>query len=404
LDTNPKNIKEFDGVSEGSAQEPESEAPPLGSDRRVTASWPPSSKQLGTSSPRTVEIRNPSGVTSFGSGGCDATSTYGSFDSTVTDFDYLTCPGAQAEMSSEYMAAVRRFHHGNCEGLSVDEPSSERGPVLEPASSVGASFGVLPHAQLHGVGAFTGRTGLPQGNGAAPHCQVQVAQYEFLAAQLMAQAYQAKANALRMQGGGANDAPTPNPASTAFMQEPFSMQATAQASQGPSSFSPLQEQRPPVEKKRSVSKFASNKDSARTTIMLRNLPNDYTRDMVLELLDEQGFVQCYNFIYLPMDMKRKAGLGYAFINMVSPSDAARAFGVLQGFSEWKKFSSSKVLEVAWGDPLQGLQAHVDRYKNSPVMHPDVPDEFRPMLFKDGKRIDFPPPTRKIREPRIDFRG
>merc|ERR1712151_1480168 len=86
--------------------------------------------------------------------------------------------------------------------------------------------------------------------------------------------------------------------------------------------------------------------------------------------------------------------------MVSPSDAERAFVVLQGFNEWKKFSSSKVLEGAWGDPLQGLQPHVDRYKNSPVMHADVPDEFRPLLFKDGVRIDFPPPTRKLRAARV----
>jgi len=104
-----------------------------------------------------------------------------------------------------------------------------------------------------------------------------------------------------------------------------------------------------------------------------------------------------------MDLKRRAGLGYAFVNMVTPTEAQRAFCGLKGFSEWKIFSSSKVMDICWSDPLQGLDAHVHRYRNSPVMHDSVADEYRPMLFKDGVRIEFPPPTRRIREPRVDFR-
>merc|ERR1712060_314189 len=141
-------------------------------------------------------------------------------------------------------------------------------------------------------------------------------------------------------------------------------------------------------------------ESERTTVMLRNLPNDYTRDMLLELLDEHGFKKEYDFVYLPMDFKRKAGLGYGFVNMVTNEVATRAFDTLQGFSGWERLCSAKVLEVAWGHPLQGLAPHVERYRNSPVMHEDVPDEFRPLLFKNGERIAFPPPTRKLRAPRV----
>merc|ERR1740123_2226645 len=47
-------------------------------------------------------------------------------------------------------------------------------------------------------------------------------------------------------------------------------------------------------------------DGERTTVMLRNLPNDYTRDMLLALLDKEGFQGKYNFVYLPMDFKRMA--------------------------------------------------------------------------------------------------
>merc|ERR1712232_681067 len=130
---------------------------------------------------------------------------------------------------------------------------------------------------------------------------------------------------------------------------------------------------------------------------MRNLPNDITREMLLELLDTHGFRGSYNFVYLPVDFKRRAGLGYAFVNMTNHANAQQAFATLQGFSAWA-FSSSKVLEVAWGEPLQGLQAHVDRYRNSPVMHADVPDSFRPMLFQNGVSVPFPAPTKPIQRP------
>eukprot|EP00929_Paragymnodinium_shiwhaense_P026088 TRINITY_DN15588_c0_g2_i3.p1 TRINITY_DN15588_c0_g2~~TRINITY_DN15588_c0_g2_i3.p1 ORF type:complete len:296 (-),score=38.04 TRINITY_DN15588_c0_g2_i3:64-951(-) len=81
-----------------------------------------------------------------------------------------------------------------------------------------------------------------------------------------------------------------------------------------------------------------------TTIMLRNLPNDYTRDMLTELLDELGFSAQYDFVYLPVDFKRWAGLGYAFINMVSNEAAREVIYKMTGFQSWKR-NSGKVCEA-----------------------------------------------------------
>lgn len=144
-------------------------------------------------------------------------------------------------------------------------------------------------------------------------------------------------------------------------------------------------------------KAAPAADDFRTTVMLRNIPNDYTRDMLLELLDTEGFARRYDFVYLPTDFKRMAGLGYAFVNLNTHEDAKRTWHHFQGFSSWR-FASQKVCEVAWGQPLQGLQQHIERYRNSPVMHADVPEEFRPLLFSGGVRIPFPPPTKQLRQP------
>jgi len=51
---------------------------------------------------------------------------------------------------------------------------------------------------------------------------------------------------------------------------------------------------------------------------------------------------------------------------------------------------------------QGLPAHIDRYRNSPVMHESVEDEYKPAVFSPGTgdRAVFPPPTKKLRVPRI----
>lgn len=136
------------------------------------------------------------------------------------------------------------------------------------------------------------------------------------------------------------------------------------------------------------------------TVMLRNLPNDYSRDMILELLDSEGFAGLYDFFYLPIDFKKGANLGYAFINMVTHEAALRVQAAFHGYCRWK-LGSAKVIQVSWGESEhQGLQKHVARYRNSPVMHPDVPDEYRPLVFADGQRIPFPAPTKAPRKPRI----
>merc|ERR1719367_2096902 len=58
---------------------------------------------------------------------------------------------------------------------------------------------------------------------------------------------------------------------------------------------------------REVRRFRFNNEESRTTVMLRNLPLDHTRDMLLHLLDTKGFAGMYDFIYLPMDFKTRAG-------------------------------------------------------------------------------------------------
>merc|ERR1712232_343123 len=103
--------------------------------------------------------------------------------------------------------------------------------------------------------------------------------------------------------------------------------------------------------------------------------NDYSREMLLSLLDRCGFARMYNFIYVPMDFKRRAGLGYAFLDFTDNAAATEVLACLQGFTHWAPIHSSKVMQIVWGEPMQGFLLHVERFRNSPVMAEHVPDEF-----------------------------
>mmetsp|Transcript_90724 Transcript_90724/g.290832 ORF Transcript_90724/g.290832 Transcript_90724/m.290832 type:complete len:364 (-) Transcript_90724:843-1934(-) len=102
-------------------------------------------------------------------------------------------------------------------------------------------------------------------------------------------------------------------------------------------------------------------------------------------------------MYLPVDLRRKAGKGYAFINFVSNEQALRFKGHFQGWSAWHK-NSQKQAETTWGQN-QGLQHHIDTYRNSPFMHPEADDAFKAAVFRGGHRVDFPAPTKRVRAPR-----
>ncbi|CAE7841864.1 TE1, partial [Symbiodinium microadriaticum] len=127
---------------------------------------------------------------------------------------------------------------------------------------------------------------------------------------------------------------------------------------------------------------AKQASAERTTLMLRNVPNNYSREMFLAMLDEHGFAGRYDFVYLPCDFYRQANLGYAFVNLVDGVAVDALWRTFDGFSGWA-LPTAKV-----------CQAHVERYRNSPVMHRSVPDEYKPVIFKNGVRKNFPRPPKK----------
>jgi len=112
----------------------------------------------------------------------------------------------------------------------------------------------------------------------------------------------------------------------------------------------------------------------RTTVMMRNLPEGFSRTLTEQLLDAEGFGTCYRFIYLPTDIATGSSFFYAFIDLATPEDASLFRQHFTGFTRWR-YPSSKVAAVDWSEALQGIDQLVERYRNSPF---DAPQRARPL--------------------------
>lgn len=116
-------------------------------------------------------------------------------------------------------------------------------------------------------------------------------------------------------------------------------------------------------------------EDTRTTLMIKNIPNKYTSKMLLAAIDEQH-KGTFDFLYLPIDFKNKCNVGYAFINMLSPSLIIPFYEAFNG-KKWEKFNSEKVAALAYAR-IQGKTALVNHFQNSSLMNEDK--RCRPILF------------------------
>jgi len=122
-----------------------------------------------------------------------------------------------------------------------------------------------------------------------------------------------------------------------------------------------------------------------TTMMLRNIPNKYTQNTLLQEIDDLGFSGTYDFFYLPMDVHNRSNVGYAFINFLSPPDAER-FRRIFSDHRFQRFQSRKISSVCTAH-VQGLDANLRHFENRAVTH-SRNDQYRPIVLKGNVRVDF----------------
>jgi len=123
-------------------------------------------------------------------------------------------------------------------------------------------------------------------------------------------------------------------------------------------------------------------DPTATTVMIRNLPNKYTQQMLLRTLQDSGFRPCshFDFFYLPMDRGNGANLGYGFVNFVDPVTAGAFASTFQG-RRMRRFNSRKTIDVMPA-LIQGYEANREHYAGTRVVHSDD-HQCRPLFLRDG---------------------
>jgi len=139
-------------------------------------------------------------------------------------------------------------------------------------------------------------------------------------------------------------------------------------------------------------------EEAVTTAMLRNIPNKYTMELLVQQLEEHHLGQ-FDFVYLPMDFKNKCNGGYAFVNFRTAEACKSCFDRFSGMEVKNllggaSYGGKKVMEVSPAR-VQGLEENVQRLRNSPVMRELLQKpEWMPIIFdSNGDKMPFPAPER-----------
>lgn len=132
-----------------------------------------------------------------------------------------------------------------------------------------------------------------------------------------------------------------------------------------------------------------------TALKISGLHRGVKLEIFREMLD-RNFKDRYDFVYVALDFQTGACLGNGVVNFLGPHLAEQARAHFQGLRIQHAFGESVVR--AEHNSQHNLQHIIKRYRNSPVMHASVPDEFKPTLLSGGQRVPFPPPTKRLSPP------
>ncbi|CAK0831077.1 unnamed protein product [Prorocentrum cordatum] len=87
-----------------------------------------------------------------------------------------------------------------------------------------------------------------------------------------------------------------------------------------------------------------------TTALMRNLPSDLSRGMLIKEMKKKGFAGLYDFVHFPLDVRSKKCLGYAYVNLTNMEHMRRFTSVFHGFKGWP-VSSSKGCSIAFSQAI-----------------------------------------------------
>ena len=133
-------------------------------------------------------------------------------------------------------------------------------------------------------------------------------------------------------------------------------------------FSILERNSSLAESRSSIKKFDINVDikkiisleDRRTTIMIKNIPNKFTRKMLLDIIN-QNFKGTYDLFILPTDSNGYKNFGYSFINFACCYYIPYFYFLFNG-KKWLNTNSQKVCEITYSK-IQGRNNLLAHYSN-----------------------------------------
>ena len=99
-------------------------------------------------------------------------------------------------------------------------------------------------------------------------------------------------------------------------------------------------------------------EDKRTTLMIRNIPNKFTKDNFLYLFNKE-FEGKFNCFLLPTDFNEKKNFGYCFINFFNPLDIIYFYYKFNG-KNWPGTNSKKICEIIYSK-IQGINKMIRHY-------------------------------------------
>jgi len=145
-------------------------------------------------------------------------------------------------------------------------------------------------------------------------------------------------------------------------------------------------------------------DRTNTTVWLKGFPRNYNSQnynshMLIELLNHFGLEGKFNFIHFPYNHETGLIQGWGAVNMYEHESALTLIIKFTDFTDWGLQGVAGIVQapnrgVSGWYQIQGRDALINRYIDSPVTDDGVDDERKPMLFHNGLRIPFPPRVRQ----------
>ena len=99
-------------------------------------------------------------------------------------------------------------------------------------------------------------------------------------------------------------------------------------------------------------------EDQRTTLMIKNIPNKFTKDHLLSIFNK-NFEGKFNLFLLPTDIKEKKNYGYAFINFINNFYIINFYYSFNG-KKWENTNSVKICELVYSK-IQGITKMIKHY-------------------------------------------